>query len=104
MNSSPPKPSPSYNYIRPKRSSKKIIFGITLFISLGFTYPFYQHYLNTKSNINYWYSDKPLNVNVVQRGAYLNTGSKDIGLDKPLEQILRESKKKNEIMEIEKEK
>ncbi|DAZ92609.1 TPA: hypothetical protein N0F65_009572 [Lagenidium giganteum] len=44
-----------------------------------FSVPFAVHFMKTE---NYNSSDKPLTTSAIRRGVYMNTGSKDVGVDK----------------------
>lgn len=81
-----PRPPPRYNV--PRKSSKKVTLALLALVAVGFTYPFayigYHRSQNpapTAARKSSYQSDAPLPPSSMIRGAYLNSGSKDIGYD-----------------------
>nr|CCA18909.1 hypothetical protein PITG_19672 [Albugo laibachii Nc14] len=63
-----------------RKARGDVVVAVLALITAGafFSVPYLSHYLKTE---NYQTTEKALSSSQVRRGAYLNTGSKDIGPD-----------------------
>jgi hypothetical protein len=64
----------------PRKQGKAVMIGLAVFIACGFSFPFWLHHHNASSG-NHYTASKPLTSSQVMRGAYMNTGTRDIGPD-----------------------
>ena len=67
---------------RPSSGNRFLLYGLIGFVCAGFVFPFYylRHH-NQHAGPGHFHTEGKLSVNAVSRGAYLNSGSKDIGPD-----------------------
>lgn len=64
-------------------SNVRVVLGLIGFIGVMGAVPVWLHrrHMKLQNGVSMWASEKPLSDAQIRRGAYLNTGSKDAGLD-----------------------
>jgi hypothetical protein len=84
---SQPRPPPPRYTVPVKSSRNKVTFALLALVAVGFTYPFvYINYHRSKNPTpaarkSSYQSEAPLPPTSLVRGAYVNSGSKDVGYD-----------------------
>lgn len=65
---------------KPRKQRKGVMFALAGFVTCTFTFPFWLHFYNASAG-NHYTASKALTPAQTMRGAYLNSGTRDIGPD-----------------------